>query len=108
MLGVKQLHVALALSSTLAAFVNAGLLYRALVKQDIFHLDQRWVMFSSKIAAAALLMSGAIYFLNFYYPVDGGALLKVGFIGVSVVCSAIIYAGTLIVLGMRPTDFKAV
>ena len=108
MLGVKQLHVALALSSTLAAFVNAGLLYRALVKQNIFHLDQRWIMFSSKIAAAALLMSGAIYLLNFYYPVDGGALLKVGFIGVSVVCSAIIYAGTLIVLGMRPTDFKAV
>lgn len=56
-------HVGLALATSLAAFLNAGLLLRGLRAEKVFYFQAGWLAFLVRIALATLAM--AFYLINF-------------------------------------------
>jgi putative peptidoglycan lipid II flippase len=61
--GYAGAHAGLALSTALAAYLNAGLLFYILHKQGIFQAQTGWLIYSAKIVFATGLMSVLLYFL---------------------------------------------
>jgi len=55
-------HVGLALATSLAAFLNAGLLWRGLYRDQVFQLQRGWGGFLLQILAANLVMGLFLYF----------------------------------------------
>ncbi|PCH62754.1 MAG: murein biosynthesis integral membrane protein MurJ, partial [SAR86 cluster bacterium] len=56
-------HIGLALATSLAAFVNAGLLLRGLTKEGVFRFQPGWMLFSLRMVVAnALLTVFLLYF----------------------------------------------
>ncbi|MDG2088760.1 MAG: murein biosynthesis integral membrane protein MurJ [Arenicellaceae bacterium] len=98
-------HVGLALSVSLAAWVNAGLLYRQLVRDQIYRPLPGWLTFTCKVSLACLAMAVFLWWLSapasVWIAADVGERLVwllrlvVGGIG--------IYFGVLYALGLRPT-----
>jgi len=97
-------HAGLALATSLAAYVNCGLLYYFLRKRQVYQVQAGWIVYMCRVGGACLLMSAA---LMFYVPdVDvwmgwgvGDRVLNL-MMWVSV--GMIIYVGTLWLLGLRP------
>lgn len=58
--GYTGAHAGLALSTALAAYVNAGLLFYILYKQGIFQAQVGWLRYSLKIIVATGLMSAIL------------------------------------------------
>jgi putative peptidoglycan lipid II flippase len=57
-------HVGLAAATALAAFVNAALVYRALVVTGAYQAGAGWLQFLTRIAVATAAMSVAVWLLN--------------------------------------------
>ena len=55
-------HVGLALATSLAAFVNAGLLYRGLRRDNIYRPQAGWWWYSLRLLLANLVMAAVLYF----------------------------------------------
>ncbi len=55
-------HAGLALATALSAFLNAGLLYRALRKTDAFQPLPGWQAFALRVLAANVLMGAVLWF----------------------------------------------
>lgn len=55
-------HAGLALATALAAFINAGLLYRALRRQSVYQPQPGWVKFSVRVLAANVVMALLLWF----------------------------------------------
>ena len=54
-------HVGLALAISLAAFVNAGVLYLMLRRQDVYLPSPGWVSFLSRVFLASAVMGAALF-----------------------------------------------
>ena len=101
-------HVGLALATSLSAFVNAGLLYRGLRKEDVYRPGSGWQRYALQTVTANVLMVVVLLALLNYLPDPTGltwlqrclnvALLFVGGIGA--------YGVTLLACGVRFRDFK--
>jgi len=99
-------HVGLALATSLAAFLNAGLLLRGLRAEKVFFFQTGWLAFLVRIALANFVM--AFFLINFsgawedwllwttFQQVQRLALLVLG--GLS------IYGLVLFILGLRWRD----
>lgn len=61
--GYEGAHAGLALSTSLAGYVNAGLLFYFLRKDDVFQAQSGWFMYAFKILLATGLMVAALLFL---------------------------------------------
>lgn len=59
-LGVEGPHAGLALATSLAAWVNAGLLYRALVRRDIYRPAQGWLRLLAQAALAGSVLAALL------------------------------------------------
>ena len=57
-------HAGLALATTLSAFLNAGLLYRGLIKAKIFQPAKGWQIFFGQILLANTIMGIVLFFLS--------------------------------------------
>jgi putative peptidoglycan lipid II flippase len=101
-------HAALALSISLAACLNAGLLYRGLRRQGIYRPQPGWPVFFVRLAAALAVMGTALRFAGG----DPGAWLewhmgeRLGRLALIVCCGAGIYFATLWLVGFRVGDFR--
>ncbi len=62
--GTAGAHAGLALATALAGYVNAGLLFYNLHKQQIFDPEKGWVSFLVKIGSASLVMVGLLWFAS--------------------------------------------
>lgn len=60
--GKPGAHAGLALATALAGYVNAGLLFYNLHKQQIFDPEKGWRMFLARITLACGMMGGALWF----------------------------------------------
>ena len=100
-------HVGLALSISLAACLNAGLLYWQLLRADIFRPLPGWGVFLLKLLAAVLVMVAALLGLLQVMPAwaDGEMPLRLLRLGALVAAGATVYFATLLLLGFRPRDF---
>lgn len=101
-------YLGLAMASALSAAVNAGLLYRQLSKQAIYHISRKTVFFVLKLLIAGLIMGGVIHYfcpdLQSWYAMS--TLLKVYWLLWLIVLAAICYFAMLLILGIRKQDLR--
>lgn len=96
-------HAGLALATSLAAFVNAGLLLRALVKTGAFKAQKGWFSFAAKVLMANLLV-GLIYLNDYALEqwLSWGAFDRALHLGLEILAIAILYLVALLIMGIRP------
>lgn len=97
-------HVGLATATSIAAWVNAGLLFKLLRQESIYHPKPGWTLFLAKVITAGLLMAGAIYWAGGSVGqwLDASMWERVFRLGLCVTIGASIYFIALLALGMRP------
>ena len=105
-------HAGLALSLSLGACLNAGLLWHTLAKRGAFRAQPGWGVFLLKLAVALGLMGLALWALNppdlRWLEMRAHPLIRIGWLAGIVSAGALVYFATLGVLGFRPGDFKRV
>ncbi|PWU29278.1 MULTISPECIES: murein biosynthesis integral membrane protein MurJ [unclassified Pseudomonas] len=101
-------HAGLALAISLAACLNAGLLYWQLRKHDLFEPQPGWAKFLGKLVLAVLVMSAVLLGAMHFMPAWdlGGMPLRLARLGVLVVAGVVAYFGMLALLGFRLRDFS--
>ncbi len=107
---VRQFAVAgLALSISVAALLNAGLLYRGLRQKGIYTPQPGWTKFFLRLAVAVTLMGVAGWFAAQQFDwlgMRGHAMLRAGALFLVIGGCCVVYFGTLFALGFRLGDFK--
>ena len=99
-------HVGLALATSLAAFLNAGLLLLGLRREGVYYFQPGWWLFLLRLlvansAMAALLIFGTGDWLSW---LEWDMLRKVSQLGLLVVGSVLVYAIVLFASGLRWKD----
>ncbi len=101
------LHAGLALSSALAAWLNAGLLFFFLRRQAIYHAGATWRRFSYALAWANILMVmcllPSLWFVDFWFTAHFG--LRLTALIVLVLFAMVVYGLGLFCAGLRPKQF---
>ncbi len=101
-------HVGLALATSLAAFLNAGLLYRGLRKDKHYHPNKGWGIYIARLFFANVLMAILLFFAISYIDSwsDLSAVQRV--INISVICISglSIYVSALFLVGFRINHIK--
>lgn len=96
-------HVGLATATSIAAWVNAALLYKLLRQESIYQPRPGWALFMTKIMIAGLAMGAVIYWFGGTVDQWLDALLwqRVFWLGLCVSIGAAMYFLTLLILGIR-------
>ncbi|MGX2950692.1 murein biosynthesis integral membrane protein MurJ [Ursidibacter sp. B-7004-1] len=102
-------YIGLAMASALSALVNATLLYRGLMKNQVYKISNKTILFSLKLLIAGCIMGA---FVSYFSPeLHQWALLsiwgKIHWLIWLISLAAITYFATLIALGVRPRDLRA-
>jgi putative peptidoglycan lipid II flippase len=99
-------HVGLALAITLAAFVNAGLLFRQLRQFGVYRPGPGWPRYFVRIALASALMGLMLAWgageLDAWLKAGAGA--RILHLAVLVVGGVFVYAVSLLLFGVRPHE----
>lgn len=101
-------HVGLALATSLSAFINAGLLYRGLYRQEVYRPEGGWGVYLLRILLANTAMAGVLL-LSLYYVPDWSALMMwERVVAIGSVCSLglVTYILVLWLAGLRLKDIK--
>ena len=101
-------HTGLALATSLAAYLNAGMLFAGLRREGVFDFQPGWVMFLLRLLSANVVMCLFLSFIagdwrlwldwDIWHRIRQLALLCFG--------GMALYMLTLWVSGMRPADFR--
>lgn len=105
--GLEMAHVGLALAISLAACLNAGLLYWQLLRADIFRPLPGWGVFLFKLVVAVAVMVAVLLGLLQVMPAwaEGEMFVRLVRLGALVLAGLVAYFGMLLILGFRPRDF---
>lgn len=96
-------HAGVALATTLSAYLNAGLLLMALLKQKIYRPGRGWLLFMGRIIFGCLLMVGfLIRAAEGQTWLDWGVSQRSGHLLLEVIAAMLVYAAGLALVGMRP------
>ena len=95
-------HAGLALATSLAAFVNAGLLFSGLLKSQAFKPQQGWMSFIIKVLIANLVV--AVIYAYDYSPVqyEWGVFDRVLHLTLEILAVVLLYVMTVFLMGIRP------
>jgi putative peptidoglycan lipid II flippase len=99
----------LALSISVAACINAGLLFYFLRKKGIYAPQPGWPKFFARLVAAVALMGGAAWLGARQFDwlgMHGHGFLRAGALFLVIGGCMAVYFGTLFALGFRLKDFK--
>jgi len=100
-------HAGLALAISIAALLNAYLLYRGLRRDGIIRHSPGWRRLLIQVLLANAVMLGILDWLNhpvaWWLAVD--LITRIAWLAVCVAGGVIVYALVLLSLGMRPADF---
>lgn len=103
-------HAGLALSTTLAAYINAGLLFRTLSRAGIYKPEPGWTRFLSQLIAANLLMGGVLAVtagpLSLWLTAHAGQ--RVLWLAERIVAGVVVYSLSLLMTGLRPRHLRHV
>jgi putative peptidoglycan lipid II flippase len=99
-------HIALALSSTGSAVVNAGLLYWYLHKRDIYRFEGHWKKTICQYAFANVAMVISLVFAVQYYQAELSQWLRIMELLGLCALGAIVYAVALLLTGFRPRHLR--
>ncbi len=108
MLDIPGPHAGLALATSLAAFLNAGLLYRGLRRSGRLSLGPGWRALLWRVAAASLAMGALLAWGGGDLEQWGaqGWLGRVGALVLWVAAGALVYGAALWLCGMRLKNLK--
>ena len=100
-------HAGLALASSVAAYLNAGLLYRGLRKQQHYQPAADWLRLSLSVIFACVMMAAVIHW---WLPeasvwVESDAVWRAGNLAVVISLGALAYAISVLLAGVRPSQF---
>ena len=102
-LALQGPHTGLALASSAAAYINAGLLYRGLRKQGTYVPEPGWgrVMFAVLMACAAMVAAIIWQYGEISQWVDAPAFLRATKLGGLILLSVLVYSGAVLLGGLR-------
>lgn len=103
-------HAGLALATSIGAFINAGLLYRGLRRDDVYRPSGVWRRLLIQVGVACIAMGGILMFgaADLDVWVARGVFERVQWLLIWLCSGVAIYFGCLGLLGVRPADFKIV
>jgi len=102
-------HAGLALATTLAAFINAGLLLRGLVVRGVYRPRPGWGGFIARVAAGNLVMAAVLWVMR-GEPAgwfEAEAAVRAARLGALVATGMVLYAAVMLALGIRPRTLEA-
>lgn len=101
-------HTGLALAISIAAFVNAVLLFRSLRRLGIYHPLQGWGIFSVRVFLATVAMVGLIAWGagNLDAWLVAPAAERAGRLAFWIAAGIMVYGAVLFLTGMRPIHLK--
>jgi putative peptidoglycan lipid II flippase len=102
-------HAGLALSISLAACMNAGLLFWGLKKRGIYQPVPGWPIFLGKLFIALAVFGATLYWAQSLVPwlqLAAQSWQRTVFLSLMVVGGALLYFALLFVLGFRLKDFR--
>ncbi len=106
--GYVGTHAALALAISVAALLNAWLLYRGLRRDGIIHHAPGWLSLLLKCLVANVAMAAAL--MAFARPLDwwtgAGALGRTAWLSAYVAIGALVYLLVLLMLGVRSSTLR--
>ena len=106
--GFNGVHMGLALASSAAAYLNAGLLYAALRRQEVYNPGTGWGRFWVSVFLATLVMAAALFWLSPQLQswVDLDAWQRIFRLAPLVFGGGLVYLACLYITGTRPNDFR--
>ena len=101
-------HAGLAFAISVAALLNAWLLYTGLRKDNVVRHSAGWPRLLLQFLAANVVMIAGLSF--FQRPLDwwlaASALSRIAWLGMTVSAAALLYFAALLVLGLRPSALR--
>lgn len=99
-------HVGLALATSVAAFVNAGLLYLGLKRRKVYASQTTWLPLFAKVAIASVAMCVGLNKINQHFGdwFNSEIASRVGILTCLVFAGIILYTLTLVLLGLSKKD----
>lgn len=96
-------HAGLALAISVAALLNAWLLYRGLRRDQVLTHSTGWKPLILQTFVATIVMAFVVNWLNrpLAWWIDSGAMTRAGWLAVTIIAGAGIYALVLLSLGLR-------
>jgi len=100
-------HVGLALATSITSLINAGLLYRKWRQLHAFKFQAGWQMFLLRVTLAAIGLAAFLWALSPRVEVwlEWSRMQRVMSLVPLVIGGALIYAGVLLLAGVRPKQF---
>ena len=101
-------YVGLALSTALAAFVNAGQLIYLLHKKNIYRISKTSILFIIKALISGIIMAVSVRYVapEFEAWVQMDTLTSIGYLSALIVGGALVFASCCLILGIRPRHIK--
>lgn len=101
-------HLGLALATALAAYINSGLLFRALRQQGIYRYAPGWGHFIVQMLSANGAMVAVLGGLLYLWPDWSGYSWqwRIGYLGVMITAGIAAYFAVLLATGMRPRHLR--
>ncbi|HWS74523.1 MAG TPA: lipid II flippase MurJ, partial [Quisquiliibacterium sp.] len=101
-------HAGLALSISLGAWVNAGLLLSGLMRRGVYRPRPGWIRLAAQVFAATLAMAGllaATVWRFDWIAMRDTPMLRIGAALGLVALAGAIYLAVLLIAGIRPRQF---
>jgi putative peptidoglycan lipid II flippase len=106
---VPGLHVALAMASALASYLNLAMLWRALRREGIYVREPGWARFTVRLLLACAAMVVVLLAGRWLWPDwSVGAFTRIWRVGVLVGAGGLAYASVLVALGFRIRELRGV
>ncbi|HEX7964962.1 MAG TPA: murein biosynthesis integral membrane protein MurJ [Gammaproteobacteria bacterium] len=101
-------HAGLALSTSLASFVNAGQLYYGLRKNGVYTPTGGWKTLLMRVMIANVVMGGMLVCFSGRLAtwIERGALHRIEWLAFWLVAAVVVYFGVLFGLGFRLSDLR--
>jgi putative peptidoglycan lipid II flippase len=106
--GVSGLHAGLALATSLAAYLNAGLLFRRLRADRVWRAAPGWGLFALRLVLANLAMAALLIAFTGSLAewLAMGAMERALRLATLIAVGALVYGATLLALGVRPSALR--
>jgi putative peptidoglycan lipid II flippase len=101
-------HAGLALASAIAAYLNAGLLYRGLRKQQVYTPERGWLRVWLAVILACTVMGGVLLFMtqDLESWFQASAVLRVRKLGLSILFGVVVFVIVGVVSGLKKHDLS--
>ncbi len=104
--GFEGPHAGLALASSAAAYLNAGLFYHGLRKRGVYMPEKGWIRLWAAVILACAAMAALLLFMTHDTQrwLDATAMLRVKNLSLTIVFGVIVYIFTSMILGLKTHD----